>query len=89
MGQVRSHDLRAFEVVGDCQVPVINSGDVVVINESLSLNRGDYVVYQGGVWLYRQCSGGRPTLSNNLGSCIIDRRYPASVIVAVIKRLRE
>jgi len=43
-GVPRTHDVVGIEVVGDCLVPHIRSGDILVVDKDLSPQDGDVVV---------------------------------------------
>jgi hypothetical protein len=83
-----TEQLEAFNVVGDCQSPVICDGDVAVVDRVRTPAPGNYVIYGGGVWRYQVDDHGQPYLTNNYGDCkLVDITLLWGVVVAVTKKV--
>lgn len=81
------HRLIAAQVVGDCQKPKIQAGDIVVADLSGYPDIGDYVLYCGCIYKYMPDSHG-VLLKNNYGTLRPDGKGYDAVLIQVSRKLK-
>ena len=84
-------DLEAYPVRGNCLMPEVCDGDIVIINKSLTLEDGDIVIvpWKRIVAYYRINQDGQPYLKNGSGTYEIPSGATCKVVVEVNRKLNK